>query len=140
MSRGNRKITLAGPAPGKPHRRRIAVLHDDRCLFCIGTVRLLERLDWLGRLEPVGLYPWQRVQERMGGRVSGIDPLRAREQLHIVLPNGRVRAGFAAFRSLAWRLPPLWPIAPLLHLPGAERIGQRLYALIARNRHRFTGS
>ncbi|MBD3160766.1 MAG: DUF393 domain-containing protein [Candidatus Eisenbacteria bacterium] len=137
MKRGNREIDAADR---RPARDRIAVLHDDRCPFCRDTARNLKRLDWLDRLELVGLHPWDRVRERMGERLRGIDPQRAREQLHVVLPDGRVEAGYAAFRALSRHLPLLWPVAPLLHLPGAERIGQRLYLLIARNRHRFTSS
>jgi hypothetical protein len=58
--------------------------------------------------------------------------------MHVLTPDGRrVYHGFAALRWLAWRLPLLWPLAPLLYLPGIPSLGQRLYLWIARNRFRL---
>jgi len=64
----------------------------------------------------------------------GLDPARLMAEMHVVAPDGRVDHGFRAFRRLAWDLPPLWPLVPLLYLPGVPTIGQRLYLWVARNR------
>ena len=42
--------------------------------------------------------------------------------------------GFDAFHQLAWHLPVLLPIAPLLSIPGIPLIGRRIYAAIAERR------
>jgi predicted DCC family thiol-disulfide oxidoreductase YuxK len=58
--------------------------------------------------------------------------------MHVLAPDGgRLYHGFAALRWLAWRLPPLWPLAPLLYVPGVLTVGQRLYLWVARNRFRL---
>ncbi|MGH7540224.1 MAG: DCC1-like thiol-disulfide oxidoreductase family protein, partial [Gemmatimonadota bacterium] len=51
-------------------------------------------------------------------------------------PEGRVYRGFFAFRALARALPPLWPVLPLLHLPGVASLGVRVYDRVARARGR----
>jgi predicted DCC family thiol-disulfide oxidoreductase YuxK len=35
---------------------------------------------------------------------------------------------------MAWRLPLLWAVAPLLYLPGVPWLGQKVYLWVARNR------
>jgi len=113
---------------------RAIVLYDGHCAFCRHSVQQLRRLDWLGRLQfgdvrdPSQLPPIQRL----------LDPIRLLEEMHVLSADGqRVYHGFGALRWLAWRLPLLWPIAPLLYLPGVLSVGQRLYLWVARNRFRI---
>ena len=47
----------------------------------------------------------------------------------------RVSGGFDAFGRLCIRLPLLWPLAPLVFLPGARWIGRRTYRWIAAHRY-----
>jgi hypothetical protein len=60
------------------------------------------------------------------------------KSMHIVLPGGSVERGFDAFRALAWHLPALWALAPLLYLPGVLPLGRAAYARIAERRRRCT--
>ena len=46
--------------------------------------------------------------------------------------------GFYAFRMLALRLPPLLLVAPLLWLPGVNRLGEAAYEWVAANRFRIS--
>jgi predicted DCC family thiol-disulfide oxidoreductase YuxK len=60
------------------------------------------------------------------------------DEMHLLTPDGsRLYHGFGALRWLAWRLPALWLIAPLLYIPGIPTLGQKLYLWIARNRFRI---
>ena len=91
----------------------------------------LKRLDWLARLE----YADARHPEEVLATGVPLEPGRLLEEMHLLTPGaGRVYHGFAAFRWIAWRLPPLWLLAPLLYLPGVPTLGQRIYLWIARNR------
>ena len=108
------------------------VIYDARCPLCRRTVALLRRLDWRRRLRFHDANDRDRVQAAFPP-LAGADLDAA---IHVVT-DGRVGRGFHAARAIAWRLPPAWPIAPLLHLPGMNRLGPRLYAWIARNRHRL---
>lgn len=106
------------------------VLYDGECPLCQRSVRILKRLDWLHRLRYVDAR-----KDELPVLNPPLQVHRLMEEMHVVTPNHRrVYHGFAAFRWMAWRLPLLLPVAPLLYLPGIPAIGQRVYLWVARNR------
>jgi predicted DCC family thiol-disulfide oxidoreductase YuxK len=110
---------------------RSVVLYDGQCPFCRRSVALLRRLDWLGRLR----YHDARDADHLPPSNEPLHPPRLLEQMHVLSPGGdRAFAGFGAVRYLAWRLPALWAVAPLLYLPGIPVLGQRIYLWVAKNR------
>jgi predicted DCC family thiol-disulfide oxidoreductase YuxK len=112
--------------------RKAVVLYDGMCPFCRRGVRTLARLDWLGRLR----YQDARDTANLPACAARLDPKRLLEEMHVVTPDrGRAYAGYRAFRWMAWRLPPLWPLAPLMYVPGMLWLGNRAYRWVAR--HRF---
>jgi predicted DCC family thiol-disulfide oxidoreductase YuxK len=114
--------------------RRGQVLYDGLCPLCLRSVALLRRLDWLGRLT----YVNARDMEHLPSSEAGLDPDLLLQEMHVLTPDGRrLYHGFAALRWIAWRLPLLWPVAPLLYIPGVPQLGQRVYLWIARNRFRL---
>jgi predicted DCC family thiol-disulfide oxidoreductase YuxK len=62
------------------------------------------------------------------------------QQLYVVDQQGKYYAGAAALRHLTGRLPALWLLSPLMHIPGSLPLWQRLYAWVARRRYRLSGS
>lgn len=111
---------------------RAVVLYDGKCPLCRKSVAILRRLDWLGRL---GYHDANDVENLPESSVP-LAPERLLQEMHVVTPGGRsVYAGFAAFRWMAGRLPPLWPVWPLLFLPGVPWLGRRVYRWIARRRY-----
>src|SRR5262245_39739239 len=101
------------PTTMKP--RQAQVLYDGQCAFCTKSVALLQRLDWLHRLT----YVNARDFEELPTRQPPLDSDRLLQEMHLLTPGGRcLYHGFRAFRWIAWRLPILWPLAPLLYLPG----------------------
>jgi predicted DCC family thiol-disulfide oxidoreductase YuxK len=108
------------------------VLFDGNCRLCQGSVRILKRLDWLKKLHSQDC----RDTENLPRCDVSLDPKRLLEQMHLITPDRtRSYTGFAAFRWMAWRLPPTWIIAPLLYLPGARWLGNKIYLWVARNRY-----
>jgi predicted DCC family thiol-disulfide oxidoreductase YuxK len=108
------------------------VLYDGMCALCQRSVSLLKRLDWLKRLH----YQDCRDSANLPPCDAPLDPKRLLEQMHLVTPDRkRAHAGFAAFRWMAWRMPVTWGIAPLLYLPGAGWLGNKIYRWVARNRY-----
>src|SRR5437764_3297253 len=90
-----------------PTDRRAVVLYDGMCAFCRRGVRTLARLDWLGRVR----YQDARDAGRLPACEVPLDPTRLLDEMHVVTPDRkRAYAGYRAFRWLAWRLPPLWPL------------------------------
>jgi len=112
--------------------RRAVVLYDGMCAFCRRSVRVLKALDWLDRLRCQDA----RAAAHLPACEVPLDPRRLLEEMHVVTPDReRAYAGYRAFRWLAWRLPPLWPVAPLMYVPGTLWLGNRAYRWVAR--HRF---
>jgi predicted DCC family thiol-disulfide oxidoreductase YuxK len=117
-----------------PNAGHGVVLFDGSCRFCQFSVKLLRRLDWLKRLR------FQDAHEKEKWPPSavplGMDKLM--EEMHVVPPDRqRAYAGYRAFRWIAGRLPLLWPIVPLLFLPGVPWMGNQVYHWIARNRYKL---
>jgi len=115
-----------------PHRAQ--VLYDGRCPLCLKSVDLLRRLDWFTMLTYVNV----RDPDQLAACDLTIEPGWLLEEMHLITPGGRhLLHGFLAFRWMAWRLPALWLLAPLLYLPGVPTVGQRVYLWVARNRFRL---
>jgi hypothetical protein len=82
---------------------RARLLVDGGCAACQREALLWLALEPCGRIEPRDIGP------------------RAEAGLPVLVPpSGEPRAGVAAARWLAWRAPALWPLAPLLALPGVS--------------------
>ena len=110
------------------------VLYDGQCPLCIKSVNALKRLDWLHRLHFLNA----RDSASLPSREPPLDPDRLLQEMHLLTPDGKhVYHGYGAFRWLAWRLPLLWPLAPLMYIPGVPQLGQKVYLWIARNRFRL---
>jgi len=110
------------------------VLYDGQCPLCLKSVRILRSLDWFTRLEFVDVRD-TTLPDLHNPLVVGAPLL---DQMHVLTPDGSaIYGGFAAFRWLAWRLPPLFPLAPLLYVPGIPWLGDRIYKWVARNRFRL---
>ena len=114
----------------------IEVLYDGTCPFCCRTVRVLRSLDVLRRLEFEEFRRWD-VQE-LNHRHSMRPALATLENELFVRARARDYGGFEAYRVLAFALPPLWPVAPWLFLPGALTLGNAVYGYISRRRLAFT--
>lgn len=113
---------------------RASVLYDGACAFCCKSIELLKKLDWLGKLEYVDVR--DQATPILKTRMVVDAPLL--EQMHVLTRDGQhLLGGYRAIRWLAWRLPALWLIAPLLYLPGMTYLGQRFYLWIARNRFKI---
>lgn len=112
---------------------RAAVLFDGDCPLCQRLARRLARLDWRGKLH----FQDARDTPNLPLTPPPLNPDRLLEEMHLVTPDGRVYAGYRAFRWIAWRLPVFWLLAPLLYLPGVPWVGNKLYLWVARRRYRL---
>ncbi|MCS7017069.1 MAG: DUF393 domain-containing protein [Gemmatales bacterium] len=117
-------------------RDKPVVLYDGECPLCLRTVAVLHWLDLFGRLA----YQNAREPFELPRTTPALDPQKLLQHMHVVTPGTdrrRAYTGYYAFRWLAWWLPACWPILPLLYLPGAAWVGERIYAWVARNRFRL---
>ncbi len=120
------------PSPHDLPRADI-VIYDGSCAYCCRQVERLVRWDGRDRLASLSLH----------------DPLAAEccpdlthdqlmEQMYVVTREGRRYGGAAAFRYLTRRLPRLWLLAPLLHIPFSLPLWQWVYRQVARRRYRLS--
>lgn len=113
--------------------RRHHFLYDGSCGLCQRTVSVLDRVDLFHRLVfRDALRDWPAIEADFPA-LSRDDCL---ETIHVVTASGKIETGFDAYRAIAWSIPLLIPLAPLLYLPGVPAIGRRVYAAVARRRLR----
>jgi predicted DCC family thiol-disulfide oxidoreductase YuxK len=113
--------------------RRHHFLYDGSCGICRRTVAVLACLDVFRRIEfHDALHDWPSLREAF----PSLRQEDCLETMHVVTASGEVKTGFDAYRAISWAIPLLWPVAPFLYLPGVPFVGRRVYARVARNRHR----
>jgi len=109
--------------------RRDTCYYDGQCGLCQRTVRLLRRLDWLGRLTFVDMFsvPESTLPVRMEEALRGM-PMETN--------RGIVLNGFPAIRRALVQTPLGFAPAALLYLPGVSWAGGRVYEQVAARRRR----
>lgn len=111
------------------------VIYDGQCNFCRSQVGHLRRFDCFGdRLAFISLHD-PRVAERYGD----LDHQALMEQMYVVDRRGNRHGGSEAVKYLSRRLPLLWPLAPILHLPGTAKLWRWGYNQVAKRRYKLAG-
>lgn len=108
------------------------VIFDGHCRICTGQIRRLARWDWGGRLAYLSLHDAEVTR-----RWPDLTHDALMQEIFIVDQGDRRHRGASALRYLSRRLPTLWWLAPILHLPGTLRFWQWLYRQVAQRRYRF---
>lgn len=111
------------------------VIWDGQCQFCLSQVRRLRRFDMFGQLAYLSLH-----DARVAERYPELSHAAMMEQMWVVTQDGRRFGGADAGKYLSRRLPGLWWLAPLLHIPFSMPLWRRLYAKIAERRYRLSGA
>jgi predicted DCC family thiol-disulfide oxidoreductase YuxK len=110
------------------------VLYDGRCVFCTRSVHQLRKFDGKNRLAFVSIH-----DPLVAERFPDLSLEQLMEQMYVIPhsnPHQRY-GGAAAIRYLSRRLPKLWLLAPLLHIPFSMPLWQYLYRQVARRRYRL---
>ncbi len=108
------------------------IIFDGNCRFCHATVRQLRRMDGRHRLAFLSLH-----DPYVAATYPDLSHAQLMDKMHLIDARGHRYAGVGAIRYLTRRLPKLWLLAPLMHVPGSLRFWQWGYAWIARNRYRI---
>ncbi len=110
----------------------IIILYDSKCDFCTASVMALKKIDWLGQLELRDLH------KKESYKGINIQKKEAEKIVHAI-SGGKATTGFFAFRTIAWRVPVFWLLAPILYLPGAAFVGKATYKWITEHRTMLYG-
>lgn len=138
--------TPAGPVVDSglpsPHNLPLAdlVIFDGNCAFCLAQVKKLRDLDGKNRLAFISLH-----DEFVRDHMPDLSHEQMMAQMYVVpkSENGYSRqrfGGAAAVRYLTRRLPRLWILAPLFHIPFTQPVQQWCYRQIARRRYKLAGT
>ena len=101
--------------------------------MCQQSKRVVEALDWLNRVEFLDIHDRETVQ----ARYPRLDYDTAMGQMHVAGDDGRLLGGFEGVRRLLRELPVGFAVWLILHLPGMNWFGSKVYRFIARNRYRI---
>lgn len=107
-------------------------IYDGNCVICNQSRRFYTALDWFRRIEWLDLHNWDAVSRRY----PTLTYEACMGQMHLVTPEGTLLGGFPAARRTMRDLPLLFPVWALLHLPGMNWLGDKVYRFIARYRYR----
>ncbi|RCV55970.1 thiol-disulfide oxidoreductase DCC family protein [Marinitenerispora sediminis] len=111
---------------------RPTLVYDGDCGFCTRSVRAALRL-------PVAVspVPWQAADLR----ALGVDAARARREVLLVEPAGRVHGGAMAVAALLRRSRGAWRVlGTVMALPVVRTAAGLVYRAVAANRHRLPGA
>ncbi len=133
-------MATAAPTPTtnlpSPNERPGAdvVIYDGHCKFCIANVKMFNRLDLGGRLAFMSLHD-EQVYERW----PDLTHEQLMQEMVVVDRSGGRHVGAGSIRYLSRRVPLMWPLAPLLHIPFSMPLWRWLYRQIAQRRYLIAG-
>ncbi len=111
---------------------RADVIYDGQCTFCIRSLHAIKRFDAAGRLRLVD----GSDRASMARRYPGLD-IGGLDTAMYTACEGRYERGYDAFVRIFLVVPELRPLGYLMRVRPVSSIGQRIYALVARNRRTF---
>jgi predicted DCC family thiol-disulfide oxidoreductase YuxK len=124
------KKTAHLPAPAENPAADV-VIYDGHCKFCTGQVQRLARWDRGNkRLTFLSLH-----DAEVAKRYPDLTYEQLMEEMVVVDRRGHRHAGAAAFRYLTTRLPGLYPLAPIMHIPFSLPLWQWGYRQVAKRRY-----
>lgn len=125
----------AVPLPNPAERPEAdIVIFDGHCRFCTGQVQNLARWDTGGRLAYLSLH-----DPEVAKRFPDLSYDQLMEEMVVVDRRGRRHAGASAFKYLTTRLPRLYLLAPLMHIPLSMPLWRWGYRQIAKRRYALAG-
>lgn len=106
------------------------LVFDGQCRVCTGSMERLEQWDRWKQFAFVSLHDPEA--RRLVPDLTHEDLMR---EIYLLDGRGGRWSGAAAFRLVARRIPWLWPLVPLLYVPGSLVFWNWLYRLVARGRY-----
>lgn len=110
------------------------VVFDGDCRFCTSQVENLARWDTKQRLSFLSLH-----DPEVASRFPDLSYDQLMKEMYVVDRRGRRHAGADGFRYLTTRLPRLYALAPLMHLPFTRPLWRWGYRQVAKRRYKIAG-
>lgn len=110
------------------------VIYDGKCKFCQNQVRRISWLDFGRDLAFLSLH-----DARVATEFPDLTYDQMMEQMYVANSQGLRQGGADAVRYLSRRLPSLWPVMPILHIPGTASLWRWMYRQVAKRRYKIAG-
>ena len=122
--------------PGKLERpdAEFTVIYDGQCTFCKRQMRRLSRWDTQGRIAYRSLH-----DEAVYREWPQLSKDRLMKAMCLIDPAGNFHWGPEVFRYLSRKLPRMWWLAAIMHIPLTRGLQHWVYGWVARNRYRISG-
>ncbi|MBA61237.1 MAG: thiol-disulfide oxidoreductase [Planctomycetaceae bacterium] len=108
------------------------VIYDGDCQFCRRQVKRLNRWDGKQRLSYISLH-----DKFVASEYPELTKDEMMQAMYLIDRKGKPHRGAAALRVISRRLPKLWLLALLLHIPFTLPIWSWVYRQIAKRRYRL---
>jgi len=125
--------TLDSKGESRPWSKDV-VIYDGQCRFCTSQVENLRRLDWWRKLTFISLH-----DPRVTQRYPQLTFEQLMEQMYVATPEGKLFGGAEAVRYLSRKLPSLFWLMPLMHIPFSLPLWSWMYGQIAKRRYKLAG-
>jgi len=112
------------------YKKDMFILFDGNCQLCRRTIAIFRVFDIFQRIVYVNMFDQKLIHEN---KLSWIDSADVIKDMHVVVDKKIVK-GFRAYQRIAWRIPILWPLIPLLFLWPMPVIGEKIYRHVADTR------
>jgi predicted DCC family thiol-disulfide oxidoreductase YuxK len=112
------------------HSQPMYLIYDGNCRLCRRTIASLRTFDVFCRVTYINALDTPAL------KIHGLlwlDSKAMMNDIHAVVGT-RHWAGFPAYRALAVRVPPLWPLLPFLYVWPVPNLANRLYRHVADSR------
>jgi predicted DCC family thiol-disulfide oxidoreductase YuxK len=110
------------------------LIYDGKCKFCTASVKRLAKWDRRRRLSFLSLHDPQ-----VATRFPQWTYDQLMQEMHLIDRRGKCHRGAEAFRYLTTRIPRLYALAPLVHIPFSLPFWHWAYRQVARRRYLILG-
>ena len=104
------------------------IYYDGNCFLCRTSMKLVAMTDIVRRIK---LVPFQDITHS----INNLSLQQFNSEVHMVDSRDKYFSGFDVVRKLTTILIPFMPFAPLMWIPGVDKIGYRIYSFIANIRN-----
>lgn len=125
--------TVSLPTPADRPQADI-LIYDGHCRICKAQIARLARWDSRGTLAYLSLH-----DAEVARRFPDLSYETLMQEMVLVDQQGGRHHGIEAVRYLSRKLPRLWALVPVLHLPGSLPLWRWCYRLVAKWRYRLGG-
>jgi predicted DCC family thiol-disulfide oxidoreductase YuxK len=108
------------------------IIYDGKCQFCTRQVHRLHRWDGKNRLAFISLH-----DESVAEHYPDLSQEELMQAMVLIDSKDQRHHGAAAVRVISRRLPRLWILVPLLHIPFSMPLWRAGYQWLAQRRYRL---